>query len=106
MVVMKFIQSHIFSRFGCPKAIISDGGTHFTHRQFRELLRKNSVNHRMTTHYHPQTNGEAEVANREIQRILKKIVRPDNKDWSTKLDDALWAYRPLLKHLWECLHLC
>ncbi|XP_071923079.1 uncharacterized protein [Coffea arabica] len=38
-------------------------------------------------------NGQAEVSNREIKSILEKMVRPDRKDWSLKLEDALWAYR-------------
>ncbi|CAA6674873.1 unnamed protein product [Spirodela intermedia] len=97
MIVIKFIHGQIFSRFGCPKAIISDGVTHFTHCQFRELLRKNGVKHRIATPYHPQTNGQVEVANREIKRILKKIVRLNGKDWFTKLDDASWAYRTTFK---------
>ncbi|CAA6675760.1 unnamed protein product [Spirodela intermedia] len=95
---MKFVQENIFSRFGCPRVIISDGGTHFTNKNFRELLKKNGVHHRVATPYHPQTNGQAEVANREIQRILRKIVRPDRKDWPTKLQDALWAYRTAYKN--------
>ncbi|CAA7395940.1 unnamed protein product [Spirodela intermedia] len=97
-IVMKFVQENIFSRFGCPRVIISDGGTHFTNKNFRELLKKNGVHHRVATPYHPQTNGQAEVANREIQRILRKIVRPDRKDWPTKLQDALWAYRTAYKN--------
>ncbi|CAA6667173.1 unnamed protein product [Spirodela intermedia] len=52
---------------------------------------------KVATPYHPQTNGQA-VANREIQRILRKIVRPDRKDWPTKLQDALWAYRTAYKN--------
>ena len=51
-VVNKFIVSNIFSRFDCPKAIISDGGSHFTHSHFRTLLRKYGVHHRVTTPYH------------------------------------------------------
>ena len=46
----------------------------------------------MSTSYHPQTNGQVELANREIKRILKKIVNTTRKDWFTKLSDALWAY--------------
>ncbi|CAA7392286.1 unnamed protein product [Spirodela intermedia] len=53
---------------------------------------------KVATPYHPQTNGQAEVANREIQIILRKIVRLDRKDWPTKLQDALWAYRTAYKN--------
>ena len=48
-VVNKFIVSNIFSRFGCRRAIISDGGSHFTNSPFRSLLRKYGVHHRVTT---------------------------------------------------------
>nr|XP_025652845.1 uncharacterized protein LOC112748819 [Arachis hypogaea] len=47
--------------------------------------------------YHPQTNGQAEVSNREIKRILEKIVKHYRRDWSSKLGDALWAYRTAYK---------
>ena len=47
--------------------------------------------------YHPQTNGQAEASNREIKQILEKTVNLNRKDWSTKLDDALWAYRTAFK---------
>ncbi|XP_027158344.1 uncharacterized protein LOC113759962 [Coffea eugenioides] len=43
------------------------------------------------------TNGQAEVSNREIKSILEKMVRPDRKDWSVKLEDALWVYRTAYK---------
>ena len=90
-VVNKFIVSNIFSRFGCPRAIISDGGSHFTNSHFRSLL-KNGVHHRVTTPYHPQANGHR-VSNREVKNILKNIIRTDGRDWAAKLPDALWAYR-------------
>jgi len=47
--------------------------------------------------YHPQTNGQAEVSNRELKRILEKTVASLWKDWAMKLDDALWAYRTTYK---------
>ena len=43
--------------------------------------------------YHPQANGQAEISNREIQKILEKTVNTSRKDWSIKLDDTLLAYR-------------
>ncbi|XP_068328189.1 uncharacterized protein [Pyrus communis] len=56
-------------------------------------IKKYNVAHRVSTPYHPQTNGQAEVSNREIKQILEKTVGPTRKDWSVRLDDALWAYR-------------
>ncbi|XP_020202854.1 uncharacterized protein LOC109788523, partial [Cajanus cajan] len=44
-----------------------------------------------------ETNGQAEISNREIKRILEKIVQPNRKDWSNRLDDALWAHRTTYK---------
>ena len=41
--------------------------------------------------YHPKSNGQAEISNREIEKILEKTVNTSRKDWSIKLDDALWA---------------
>ena len=47
----------------------------------------------MSTGYHPQTNGQVEISNREIKSILEKVVNPYRKDWSLRLEEALWAYR-------------
>ena len=96
-VVLKFIKEHIFSRFGIPRAIISDGGLHFCNRYFENLLKKYAVTHNVSKAYHPQTNGQAELANREIKHILEKTVGPNRKDWSLRLIDALWAYRIAFK---------
>ena len=96
-VVLKFIKEHIFSRFGIHRAIISDGGLHFCNRSFENLLKNYGVIHKVSAAYHPQTNGQAELANREIKHILKKTVAPNRKDWSLRLTDALLAYRTAFK---------
>ncbi|KAL5549371.1 hypothetical protein UlMin_004602 [Ulmus minor] len=96
-VVTRFLKKNIFTRFGTPRAIISDGGSHFCNRQFSALLTKYGVRHKVATPYHPQTSGQAEISNREIKRILEKTVSPNRKDWSSRLDDALWAYRTAYK---------
>ena len=63
-VVMNFLKKNIFTRFGTPRATISDGGKHFCNRQFEALLSKYGVTHRVATPYHPQTSGQVEVSNR------------------------------------------
>ena len=47
------------------------------------------IKHIMSLAYHPQTNGQAEISNREIKKILEKTVSSSRRDWSLKLDDAL-----------------
>jgi transposase InsO family protein len=94
---VKFLKEHILSRFGTPRAIISDQGTHFCNKPFEALMSKYGVIHKVATSYHPQTSGQVELANREIKQILEKMVNPDCKDWSLRLVDALWAYRTAYK---------
>ncbi|KAJ9547184.1 hypothetical protein OSB04_019727 [Centaurea solstitialis] len=89
--VVKFLQKQIFTRFVAPRALISDEGTHFLNNLLEELLLKYNIQHRVATAYHPQTNGLAELSNREIKGILAKVVKPHIKDWASKLDDALKA---------------
>ena len=95
--VLRFTMRCIFARYSCPRAIISDGGSHFNNAYFRALLKKYGVHHRVTTPYHLQANGQVEVSNREVKTILKKIIQPDGKDWTHKLPDALWAYQTSYK---------
>nr|KYP49357.1 Pol polyprotein [Cajanus cajan] len=95
--VIKFLKKNIFSRFGVPRVLVSDGGTHFCNAQLKKVLEHYDVRHKVASPYHLQTNGQAEVSNREIKRILEKTVNVSRIDWALKLDDALWAYRTAYK---------
>ncbi|KAJ0886463.1 putative nucleotidyltransferase, Ribonuclease H [Helianthus annuus] len=78
-VVCNFVQTNIISRFGVPRVIISDGGSHFKNFNFGKLLKRYGVDHRIATPYHPQTSGQVEVSNRQIKEILQKTVRPTER---------------------------
>jgi transposase InsO family protein len=91
------IKNVIFPRFGTPRISISDGGTHFTRKNFKKCLSKLGIEHRVSTAYHPQTKGQAETSNRQLKSILNKTMEKGGKDWSKKLDGALWAYRTAFK---------
>ena len=96
-IVVGFLQRNILSRFGTPKTIISDGASHFANKVFDKLMGRYGIKHIMSLAYHLQTNGQAEISNREIKKILEKTVSFSRRDWSLKLDDALWAYRTAFK---------
>ncbi|XP_070677836.1 uncharacterized protein [Malus domestica] len=89
--------TNIFARFGIPRVLISDGGSHFCNRTIEVLLKKYNVTHKVSTTYHPQTSGQAEIFNREMKQILEKTVGPTRKDWSLRLNDTMWAYRMAYK---------
>nr|GEY08399.1 reverse transcriptase domain-containing protein [Tanacetum cinerariifolium] len=95
-VVCKFLKS-LFARFGSPRALISDRGTHFCNDQFSKVMLKYGVTHRLSTAYHPQTSGQVKVSNRGLKRILERTIGENRALWSDKLDDALWAFRTAYK---------
>ena len=95
--VVGFIQRNILSRFGAPRTIISNEGNHFANKVFAKLMSRYGIRHVMGFSYHPKSNGQAEISNREIKNILEKTVNSSRKCLSLKLDDALWAYRTAYK---------
>nr|GEV15666.1 reverse transcriptase domain-containing protein [Tanacetum cinerariifolium] len=95
-VVAKFLKS-LFVRFGTPRAIISDRGTHFCNEQFAKVMLKYGVTHHLSASYHPQTSGQVEVSNQGLKRILERTVGKNRASWSEKLEDALWAFRTAYK---------
>nr|GEW48432.1 hypothetical protein [Tanacetum cinerariifolium] len=89
-VVVKFLKS-LFSRFGIPRAIISDRGTHFCNDQFTRVMIKYGVTHQLATAYHPQTSGQDEVSNRGLKRILERTAYENYviyKERTKKLHDS------------------
>ena len=89
--VAKFIRSHIICRYGVPHELISDRGVHFK-GDVDTLIQEYDIQHHRSSAYRPQTNGAVEAANKNIKRILRKMVET-SRDWSEKLPFALWAYR-------------
>ncbi|XP_070011158.1 uncharacterized protein [Nicotiana sylvestris] len=78
--VAAFLKKSIFTRFGTPRAIISDGGYHFCNKAFDSLLAKYGINHKVTTPYHPQSSSQVEVFKREIKIILSKTINANKTD--------------------------
>ncbi|KAJ9541590.1 LOW QUALITY PROTEIN: hypothetical protein OSB04_028096 [Centaurea solstitialis] len=82
------------SKYGCPKAIISDRGTHFANYLLEKTLKSaSSVLDRLSS-ASKWTSGKYQSV---LKQILEKTVDNNPKIWSQKLEDALWAYRTAYK---------
>ena len=90
---IKMLKEVIFPRFGATRYLMTDGGSHFIHGDFRKFLTKSDVSHRISSPYHPKSSGQVDLTNREIKLILQNTINRSRNNWSKKLDDALWAYR-------------
>ncbi|GJY13039.1 reverse transcriptase domain-containing protein [Tanacetum coccineum] len=71
-IVIKFLR-RLFARLRVPKALINDQWTHFCNSQLEKALQKYGVTYKLSMAYHPQTNGQTEVTNRTIKRILERL---------------------------------
>nr|GEV47874.1 hypothetical protein [Tanacetum cinerariifolium] len=83
-VICKFLKS-LFAKFGSPRVIISDRGTHFCNDQFAKVMLKYGVTHRLSTAYHPQTSGQVDVSNRGLKRILKRTIGENRASWIVQI---------------------
>ena len=80
-------------RYGCAKVVISDKGREFVNKVYSCLFSITKTDHRISSAYHPQTNGLVERFNQTLQQSLVKVVNKNQTDWDQKLDGVLFAYR-------------
>jgi hypothetical protein len=88
-----FLYNHIMCNFGPPTHLLSDNGVHFLNNVVEQLLLIIKTNHKVTSIYHPQTNGMAERINGVIVKTLKKLVDQNQAQWDDLLPAALYSYR-------------
>ena len=89
LTVVNFIREHIIYGFGIPHKIVSDNGIPFVNKDVRKLLDHRHIKHRKSTPYYPHGNGQAEVTNRVLLRILSKMVHEYEGGWSEHLLETL-----------------
>ncbi|XP_022851490.1 uncharacterized protein LOC111373216 [Olea europaea var. sylvestris] len=87
------IWKSIICRFGIPKVIITDNGRQFDNAQFKNFYSNLGVDHRLTSVFHPQSNGLAEVTNRIILQDLCPRIGDARGSWFDELPSILWTYR-------------
>jgi transposase InsO family protein len=88
---MTFLEENIFSRFGCPRKMITDNAQAFKSNSMVEFYNKYNIKLVHSTPYYPQGNGLAESSNKSLIRIIKKLLTENKISWDSKLKFALWA---------------
>jgi hypothetical protein len=92
-VIMDFLEGHIFSRFGCPKKLVTDNAQAFKSNSMIDFCNKYNIKLVHSTPYYPQGNGLAESSNKILIRIIKKLLTENKRSWDSKLKFSLWADR-------------
>ena len=90
--VQKFTWKNVICRHGLPNAIVTDNGRQFIDKGFEEFLQQLGIRHRLSSVEHPQTNGQAEAANKVILNELKKKLSGAKGLWAEEIPSILWGY--------------
>ena len=91
-IIEKFFKL-IISRHGCPKKILSDQGTQFTSKAFKNLCNYYNIEKIESTAYHQQCNGKVEKFGRFLADTISTTLQKDQGNWDKLIDTALFIYR-------------
>jgi hypothetical protein len=90
-VIMKFLETNIFSRFGFPSKLVTENSQAFKSKAMIDLCGSHKISLTHSTPYYPQGNCLAESSNKTLIRIIEKLLTKIKKYWDSKLKYALWA---------------
>eukprot|EP00253_Pinus_taeda_P033141 PITA_33141 len=91
--IIEFIDQFIITRFGFPSALIFDNASYFSGNAITEFALKRGFKLKYLANYYPQGNGLAESKNKNLIKIIKRIVDQNQKNWHKALVNALWVDR-------------
>ena len=91
--IQSFVWRNIICRYGIPRIIVSDNEKQFDNNAFRDFCSKLGIKNHYSSPAHPQANGQVEVTNRSLLKIIKTRLKGAKGIWPNKLPSVLWAYR-------------
>ena len=91
-VVVRFIKKEIICQYGLPRKIVTDNATNLNNKMMKEMHKDFKIQHHNSTPYRPTMNGAVEAANKNIKKIIQKMI-VSYKDWHEMLPFVLHGYR-------------
>ena len=91
--IQQFVWNNLVCRFRIPRVIISDNGRQFDSHKFRDFYKELGIRNHYSSPSHPQANGQTEVTNRTLLKLIKTRLEGSKRAWPDKLPGVLWAYR-------------
>ncbi|CAF3648320.1 unnamed protein product [Rotaria sordida] len=89
---VRFLKEDIISKFGTPRCILTDNGTHFTSTLMNELIKQIGTTHLYSTPYHPQTNGQVERYNSTMDAKIAALSNLNKTEWNDQLSFVTFNY--------------
>ena len=94
-----FVWKNIICRYGIPRVLVFDSEKQFDNNEFRDFCSQLRINNHYSSLVHPQANGQVEVTNRSLLKIIKTRLEGARGIWSEELPSVLWAYRTATRTL-------
>ena len=91
--IRSFVWRCIICRFGIPKVLVSDNGKQFDNDSFRDFCSQLGIRNHYSSPAHPQANGQVEVTNQSLLKIIKTRLEGAKGIWPEELPSVLWAYK-------------
>ena len=100
--IWSFVWKNIICRYGIPRVLVSDNGKLFNNNAFRDFYSKLGIKNHYSSPAHPQDNGQVEVTNQSLFKIIKTQLKAAKGIWPEELSSVLWAYRMIARTpTWE-----
>ena len=91
--IRSFVWRNIICRYGIPRVLVSDNGKQFDNSAFRDFCSELGIKNHYSSPAHPQANGQVEVTNRSLLKIIKTRLKGAKDILPDELPSVLWAYR-------------
>ena len=94
----ELLHREVELRYGCPSGIVSDRDSKITSKLWAEICHYSFIKRRMSTAFHPQTDGQTESLNRIVEGYLRAFTSLEQMDWAKLLPTAAFAYNNSMNH--------